>query len=236
MKKTLHLTFVVLCLFVPCTAILAQAPARGDTAKPVELFYKSVNENSHLFNGTEYIMYDQHIKGNPYFLDEMSPGSIFYDGTLYTNVPMLYEVAKGNVVVRQYNNGLLINLINERVDSFSVNNHTFLHITPDSGNTVITNGFYDRIYNGKIALFVKRQKILYEDPSTYERSFRLTDRYYLLKDNVWHAIHSQGDMLAVLKDKKKDIAKYLRQNKIKYKKGPEYAMAKMAEYYDSLTR
>jgi hypothetical protein len=238
MKKTFHFTFVVLCTLAPCVAIFAQLPPTGDTAKPVELFYNTVNESAHLFNGTEYIMYDQHIKGDPYFMPSVSPGSVFYDGTLYTNVPMLYETTTGKVVVRQYNNGLLINLINERVDYFFLNNHTFFHIVPDSNNTVITNGFYDRIYNGskaKVTLFAKRQKLLYEDPSTYERSFKLTDRYYLLKDNVWHAIHSQGDVLALFKDKKKDIAKYLRQNKIKFKKGPEYAMVKMAEYYDSLT-
>lgn len=235
MKKTFHFAFALLCAFVPCISLLAQAPAAGDTAKPVELFYKTVNENAHLFNGTEYIMYDQHIKGDPYFVPEVSPGTIFYDGTLYTNVPMLYETMQGNLVVRQYNNGLLINLVNERVDYFSLNNHTFFHIVPDSNNNVITNGFYDRVYNGKVGLFIKRQKILYEDPSSYERSFKLTDRYYLFKDNTWHAIHSQGDLLSLFKEHKKDITKYLRQNKIKFKKGPEYAMVKMTEYYDSLT-
>jgi len=238
MKKTFHFTLVMLCTLVPCFALMAQAQPTGDTARPVELFYKTVNESAHLFNGTEYIMYDQHIKGDPYFMPAVAPGSIFYDGTLYTNVPMLYETAAGNLVVRQYNNGLLINLVNERVDYFTLSNHTFLHIIPDSSNTVITNGYYDRIYKGsnaKVTLFCKRQKLLYEDPSSYERSFKLTDKYYLLKDNVWHAIRSQGDLLALFKDKKKDITKYLRQNKIKYKKGPEYAMVKMTEYYDSLT-
>lgn len=238
MKKTFHCTFIALCAFVPCISVLAQAPAAGDTARPVELFYKTINEGAHLFNGTEYIMYDQHIKGDPYFLPAVTPGSIFYDGTLYTNVPMLYETAAGNLVIRQYNNGLLINLINERIDYFNLNNHLFLHIIPDSGNTVITNGFYDRLYNSgnnSFTLFAKRQKLLYEDPNTYERSFKLTDRYYLLKNNVWHTIRSQGDLLALFKDRKKDITKYLRQNKIKYKKDPEYALVKISGYYDSLT-
>lgn len=238
MKKAFHFTFIALCTLVPCIVVLAQPPATGDTAKPIELFYKTINEGAHLFNGTEYVMYDQHIKGDPYFISNIVPGNIYYDGTLYTNVPMLYETVTGNVIIRQYDNGLLINLINERVQHFTLNNHQFLHIIPDSGNTVITNGYYDRIYQGynnRMSLFAKRQKLLYEDPNGFERSFKLVDKYYLLKDGAWHAIHSQGDLLALFKDRKKDITKYLRQNKIKYKKTPEYAMAKITEYYDSLT-
>jgi len=230
----------VFCLTImPCLAVLAQTLAAGaaDTtvSKPVDMFYKSVNESSHLFNGTEYIMYDQHIKGDPYFIPDVSPGAVFYDGTLYKNVPMLYELINGRLVIRQYNNGVLINLINEKVGYFNLYNHQFIHIVPDSGNTVITNDFYDRIYNGNVALYVRRQKIMFEDPSTYERSFIITDRYFMHKNNMWYPIHSQGDMLALFKEKKKDITKYLRQNKIKYKKDPENAMIKMAEYYDTLT-
>lgn len=180
-------------------------------------------------------MYDQHIKGDPYFITEVTSGSVYYDGTLYKNVPMLYELTSGNLVVRRYDGGVLMCLIKEKVGSFNLYNHTFIHLVPDSGNTVITNDFYDRIYNGKNAIYVRRQKILYEDPATYERSFLINDKYVIYKNNAWYPVSSEGDVLKLFKDHKKEITKYLRQNKIKYKKAPEYAMVKMAEYYDTLT-
>jgi hypothetical protein len=48
-------------------------------------------------------------------------------------------------------------------------------------------------------------------------------------------VSTESDVLKVFKDKRKDISKYLRQNKIKFKKDHEFAMIKMAEYYDQLT-
>jgi hypothetical protein len=180
-------------------------------------------------------MYDQHIKGDPYFTPNVNNGAVLYDGTLYNNVPMLFELTTGKVVVKQYSEGVLMSLINEKVGYFNLYNHTFIHIVPDSGNTVITDGFYDRVYNGNITAYVKRQKIFYEDPSTYERSFLQDDKFFIYKNSAWYQVSSEGDMLRLFKEKKKDITKYLRQNKIKYKKDPEYAFTKMAGYYDTLT-
>jgi len=239
--KKLFLFIAILCLCILPGIIISAQPATTDSStennqKTIDLFYRSVNENAHLYNGREYIMYDPRVKGNPYFnaLD-LQAGSLFYDGTLYQNVPMLYEIMGEQVVIRQYNQGVLITLVNEKIDYFNLFNHTFIHITPDSSNTVISNGFYDRLYNGNTVVFAKRQKIITEDPNTFERSFTEKDRYFIYKSGEYHSVSDRGDILNVFKDKKKDIAKYLRQNKINFKKAPEYAMVKMAEYYDQLT-
>lgn len=237
MKKA-FLPIAVFSVVFLCVTVVSAQPASPErnTQGPVKLFYSSINENAHLYNGTEYIMYDQHIKGDPYFIvADMREGMVLYDGTLYENVPMLYELTTGNVVVRAYNNGVLMNLINEKVGYFTLLNHTFVHIMPDSANTTITDGFYDRLYNGNAAVYVKRQKIAFEDPSTFERSFIVKDRYFIYKNATWYAVSGESDVLRIFKEKKKDITKYLRQNKIKFKKDPEYAMVKMAEYYDQLT-
>ncbi len=240
MKKPLLFTGMLCLLFCRVNIISAQ-PQSSDTSidgtqKAIGLFYQSVNENAHLFNGREYIKYDPRIKGDPYFnVADLQPGVIFYDGTLYQNVPMLYEVLGEQVVIRQYGQGVLITLVNEKIDYFTMFGHTFIHLVPDSANIDISDGFYDRIYNGNTTVFVKRQKILTEDPNTFERSFTEKDGYFIYKNNVYHPVSDRGSVLSVFKDKKKDIAKYLRQNKISFNKTPEYAMTKMAEYYDQLT-
>jgi len=231
-------TFLPIAVFIMALLCVGSVGAQSTTATggPAKLFYSSINENAHLYNGTEYIMYDQHIKGDPYYsIADMKEGSVFYDGTLYQNVPMLYELTTGNLVIRQYNNGVLMNLINEKIGYFTLLNHTFIHLVPDSANNIISNGFYDRIYNGSAVVYVKRQKIAFEDPSTFEKSFIIKDRYFIYKGNSCYPVSDESDVLKVFKDKKKDISKYLRQNKIKFKKDREFAMVKMAEYYDQLT-
>ncbi len=236
MKKNFPVLTVFCLTLLPCTLVLAQEANTATTPKPVNLFYRSVNEGSHLYNGTEYIMYDQHIKGFPYFgVADLKGGSVLYDGTLYENVDMLYDISTDQVVIRRYNEGVLMNLINEKLVYFKLLDHVFVNIVPDSNNTIVTKGFYDRLYNGKTIVYARRKKIVYEDQNTFEKSFIATDKYFIYKDGTWHAVSGQGDVLNVFKEKKKDISKYLRQNKIKFKKDPEYAMVKMAEYYDQLT-
>lgn len=238
MKKVFHCA-VVFCLTLlhntPGFSQTASVQANNPAAKAIDLFYHSVNESSHLFNGTEYIMYDQHIKGTPYFMDNVTTGSVFYDGTWYQDVPMLYELTTNKLVIRQYNGGVLICLVNEKVGSFILSNHTFIHIVPDSGSSIISDGFYDRIYNGNVKAYSRRQTVLLENPTTYETNFKRDDKYYINRNNLWYPISSESDALRVFKDHKKEVTKYLRQNKIRYKKTPEYAIVKMAEYYDQIT-
>jgi len=238
MKKVYPL-LVMLCLLLSPVLLTAQTGmvASTDTAlqKATGIFYSAVNDNAVLYNGTEYVMYDQRIKGTPYFLDGQQTADIAYNGTLYNNVPLIYELVNNNIVIREFGQGVFINLINQKVQYFTFFNHTFLHLVPDSTDKVITNDFYDRIYNGTVKVFVKRQKIVFEEPNTFEKSFVEKDHYFIYKNNNYYAVNDYGAVIDVFKDKKKDLVKYLRQNNIKYKKGPEYAIAKMAEYYDTLT-
>jgi hypothetical protein len=71
----------------------------------LSLFYASIGKQSRLYNGAEYYFYDPLIKGNAYFaeVNAFSPGSIFYDGNLYTGVQMLYDIYSDQVVVLLYN-------------------------------------------------------------------------------------------------------------------------------------
>jgi hypothetical protein len=221
--------------------LAAQNDGGGNTStalqKTTSLFYNSVNDNAALYNGFEYIVNDPRIKGDPFFLStDLQAGDIMYSGTLYTNVPLLFDLTTGNVVVREYGQGILMNLLNQKLSWFTLGGRYFEHIVPDSANKVITNGLYERLYNGAITLYIKREKIIKEDQNTFEKSYEEKSRYFLLKNHVYHAVSDKGSFLDVLNDKKKELTKYLRQENIKYKKDPGYAMAKMAEYYDKLTQ
>ena len=59
--------------------------------------------------------------------------------------------------------------------------------------------------------------------------------YYIRKNNTYYSVSSQGSMLTILKDKKKELQQYIRANQIKFRKDPEEAMVKIASYYDHLT-
>ena len=59
--------------------------------------------------------------------------------------------------------------------------------------------------------------------------------YYMKKGDAYYKIGSKGSVLKLLKDKKSELQKYIKQNNINYGDNPEDAMAKIASYYDHLT-
>jgi len=205
------------------------------------LYYNSVGKESPLYNGVEYSFYDPLFKGTAYFLDvkAFSPGNIYYDRVLFNNVPMLYDLYADKVVVLLYNKFTKFTLINSKVTAFDYMEHHFINIDADTiaNNTVIKSGYYDELYKGKVQVLAKRSKSLQSTAGNQTESyFDLTQDYYIRKGNVYYSISSQGSLLAVLKDKKKELQQYMRANDIKYRRTPEEAMVKIASYYDQLTK
>ena len=135
----------------------------------------------------------------------------------------------------------MYSLVSNRVHDFSFDNHYFLRIEANrvnnEGATLIT-GFYEQLYGGKIWILAKRRKSMQtssNNVTALETNFIESNDFYLKKGNTYYPIGSKSSVLKVLKDKKKEIQQYLRQNSIKYSDNPEDAMVKMASYYDHLT-
>ncbi len=249
MRKPIYLSLIVsLTCAVISQKSFAQV-ARTDSSSQqnalnntLTLFYSSIGNQSPLYNGPEYYFYDPIIKGNAYFsnVNAFTPGSIFYDGLLFNGVPMLYDIYSDKVVVLLYNHFSKFSLIQERVKSFDFLDHHFININADTlnVNAVVKSGFYDELYNGKSQVLVKRSKNMQtttgglEGPESY---FDPAVSYYIRKNNIYYSFSSQGSMLTVLKDKKKELQQYIRANQINFRKEPEEAMVKIASYYDHLT-
>lgn len=223
-------------------------PVRADSSsqqnafnKSLSLFNASIGEESRLYNGTEYNFYDPIIKGNAYFSDvnAFTPGSVFYDGTFFSGVPMLYDIYSDKVVTLLYNHFSKFSLAKEKVQSFDILGHHFVNINADTltNNLVIKSGFYDELYNGKTQVLAKREKNIQTATSGIlgpESYFNPVKNYYLRKNNIYYTITGKGSMLGVLKDKKKEIQQYIKTNQIKFGDDPEGAMVKIASYYDHL--
>ena len=207
-------------------------------------FYKSIGQQSRLYNGHEYQPYDPHIKGNalfPYDVQSLESGEVNYDGIVYKNIPMMYDIYKDVVVVLLYNKFSMFSLLSNKVHDFTFDNHHFVRVEADSisnNSSNITTGFYDQLYGGKIEVLAKRAKTLQNSTSTtaiLEIYFTVTNDYYFRKGNTYYKVRGKSSVLNVLKDKKSALQQYIRENNIKFGKDPEDAMAKIASYYDHLT-
>ena len=243
---------IPLCLIV-ISCVLINKSALGQTAtndtsvqsialaRITDAYNTAIGQQSRLYNGPEYDLYNPNIKGNAYFSDinSFTPGTVTYDGILYKDVPMMYDLYKDIVAVMLYNKFSRFSLLKERVQSFDLLNHHFIYITTDSLNiNSINTGFYDQLYNGNLEVLVKRSKAIQSTSSTntIENYFTSSKSFYLKKGNNYYSIGGQGTLLSVLKDKKKELQQYIKANKIKFNKTPEEAMVAVAAQYDELSR
>lgn len=230
------------------SSFLLQAQAQGTSEEPtsgqssskvVELYREKLAEQSTLYLGRVYTGFDNRITGHAFFLSgEWLPASILYDGVLYENVDLLFDIVREEVVVRHPNGFAKIKLLNERISWFSFSDHTFIRLQePDSANGSFPEaGIYQELYEGDLSVLAKRKKHLKEHTYDTEliRNFEDHNRFYIKKDGLYYQVKSKRAVLNVLKDHKKEIRRFLRKNNIRYSNNQDTAIVKIAEYYDSL--
>jgi len=205
--------------------------------KAGDIYNPFIEKQSRIYNGVEHLGYSYKIKGHAYFLQrELSTGTIVYDGLEFANVPMLYDLLKGQVVVQHFDGFSKIGLISSKVQSFSLLNHHFVRLDSIPG-TPITGGFYDELYTGNTKVLVKRGKFIEETiKEELEQEFIEINPVFIHKKDSYYAIRSYKTLLTVLKDKAPQVKQYLRKNKIKFRKDPENTILKAAEFYDSTNK
>jgi hypothetical protein len=151
----------------------------------------------------------------------------------------MYDVFGDQLVVLLYNKFSEYTLIKDKVSSFDLNGHHIINIDSLAlpANAAIKAGFYDEVYKGKLQALVKRSKNnqTTSSTSTLESYFNASIDYYLKKNNVYYTVNSKGELLDVLKDRKKDIQQFIRTQQLNYRKDPVEALAKIAAYYDQIT-
>lgn len=237
--------FLACCLLAP--TVHGQSPAPQDPAfdTAVGFYHAYLTPETHLYRGPEYVAYVQLLKsGYPYFGENSRrKGTVFYDGVGYKNVYLYYDLVTGQVVINDVYNVFKIALINELIDSFSIEDHFFIHLRDSLNPTAPRNGYYELLYTGRnrsgLQLLKKEKKVIQEDLTQGEHAVRFIDgadsSYYLKIGNTYHPVNNKRSLANTLKDKSKDLRKFLRTQKLSMRKEKEITLLKVAAWYDSLT-
>lgn len=235
MKKILGLF-----LFFPVLFAAAQSPVSmsGKESPPLDsaasLYFAARGQASAIYNGRVFYGYPG-ISGDAFYPSrDWQRGSLLYDGSWYNDILLMYDIHRGQVLIR-HPNTMSICLFNERVQKFSYDGRTFVRLNPDKDN-ILKSGFYQRLSEGKITIIVARQKSIEEKivDLTFERKFISSNTYYALKDGNYYLINKQKTLLTLLKDKKQIILKHLKKEKLKYKHDTEKTIVTIAELYNQI--
>lgn len=205
------------------------------------VYFQSLGEQSGIYRGTEYTGYPYRIKEGHQFFEsaDFGYGSVSYDGILYENVPLWYDIVKNQVLVRYVDEFSRIVLHDEKIDYFTLHNHHFIHIKSDDLKTAsLPPGFYDLVYNGAVEVLVNRSKGTLKDVSvegTFIIILKQKNYFFLKKGEIYYPVESLGSVLKVLGSKQKEIQEFLKKSNIKFRKDPENTIVRIVKYYDLLT-
>ena len=204
----------------------------------ISLYNKTLEEKTHLYNGMEYIEEHPGVTGSPYWKSHLlQKGGIHYDGVYYPDIPLAYDIAKEEVVIRNQQQ-LSIKLVFEKIGYFILFNQLFIHIAGDSTNSAgFQPGLYNIINNGPVTVLAKRRKTplrVLQPTDHYE--FREQDAYFIRKDEKYYPIDNKSTLLDALQDKDEEMKKFFKKNKFNFRKDLENAIIKTVDYYNLLIK
>jgi len=246
MKRKFFLYSIqLLAIFLSCHAFAQDNP-------PDSLFYqkalsntrsqfmKQIGANSYLYDGVAYERYWNRVTGHPFFgTDQFQNGTLNYGGTLYEDVPILYDMARDEVVSKTFAKNSNLALVSGKISHFTIGGHSFVRVVQDSSNnTFLNTGFYENLYQGMVTVLVKREYKIEKSLKADEDTSRFTeyDHYYIVKEGTYHAITTEGELQSLFKDQKADIRKFLNRRDMRFKKDPAKTIVQTVVFYVGLKK
>ncbi len=203
-------------------------------------FFSALKEKSNLYNGAAYDAYGHGASGTPFFIaDTIVKGPVFYDGFLYEDVPLKYDMVNDELLSTYYYDNSLLRLVKNKVGYFYIGGHYFIRLDENEKNLADPSGFCELLYNDKKTLVLaKRTKKLQLSANAEDRSsvFVQYNQYFVYKDNQYLPVNSEGDLIKIFNDKAQEIKNFMRGKKIRYKKNTEQAIVTVASFYNGLTK
>ncbi|HET6256977.1 MAG TPA: hypothetical protein VFE32_23095 [Puia sp.] len=194
-----------------------------------------VADDSRLYNGREYIRNGIPSKGFACFeWDSLMPGSLEYDGISY-KIPLEYDLAQDQLVIHDFAGNTLISLVTGKIAQFSIGPYHFRYFGPGNAH-LPESGFYQELYAGsRISLLARRHKNLVF-PSTLDEQpvYVQINAYFLLLHGSSYKIANENELLDILKDKKTELKKYIRKNRLSFRRNMEGALIQTIAYYQQI--
>jgi hypothetical protein len=238
--------FYLLTAFLSPLTLSAQSTAEDSVvynsafSHTLAVYYQQAGDQAAIFNGRLYTGYGFTFKeGIPYFLSgEFRRESLVYDGIKFDDVPLLYDNLLEVIITKDQ--GYWVQLVNERVGSFTIANHHFIRIVVDSLDRSLSGtGYYEVLYQGHSTVLKKSIRKIKEELSSAEgilHSIDQTNRFYVRMGKAYFPVRTKKEMLTTFSDHRKEIQQFLRKNKLKFRKDKGNTLSRVTAYYDQLTK
>ena len=178
-------------------------------------------QNSKIINGKEYFIPFNGGETHPFYLSRQSlPAKVIYDGQVFLNVPVLFDIYNDLVIVTQIKKAtqVLVQVDNTKIPGFQFNNAVFrrFNVTDKNGTDAVT-GHYQVLHDGQnILLLAKRRKVRMVNKYTHQVEYKEESAFYTLYHERWHTVKGRRSFYKILPaDKTLLIKNFIRKNKLK---------------------
>lgn len=226
-----------LLLVFSCSIYIANAQNTQDPSIHLQnTYHQTVQYKQSVFTGKEYFRNYGKIIGHPFWGENMfKNGNVGYDGNLYPNLPLKLDLMFEELVTHGINQGIQINIIREKIDSFTIGNTRFWHLTPTRFN--MTDGFYEVLHSQKYTVLCKRSKYIKETISQGELEKNVVDKevFFLKVNDKISEIKNRQILYDLFKDKKNEVLDYVSNLGLNYRKNQEAFIIESVKYFEQLT-
>lgn len=219
--------FLVLLIF--------RAKAQTDSlmlSQPIYKMYAAqIGGAAFVYNGAEYEGAFPNVLGTPFWNGaDFRKGAIGYNGVLYPDVLMAYDLVRGEVVIKGFQQ-LSLRLEKSRINFFLLDGHRFVQLM---GNNEMPDDFYDLLYAGTTNLFARRTKRIGKALQADQRdSIVSNNEYYWQQNDVIFPVNTEGDLRKHLGEKHKAVERFWKEAGLRFKKDPETFLIQTIRFWET---
>ena len=211
-------------------------------SRAVRMYDEAIGRNSFLYTGKNYYNRHDQVRGHQFFNDDYWEfGSVIFENQRFDSIYLKYDVFDDLLLVEHFSSaGIMaaMQIHKPKVSGFELFGHRFFQIMDDS-TAKIRPGFYDKLYDGNnVQLLCKWRKEIVKNMSagSYMEEFLVKQRFYLVKGGEYFPVRNRSSLVKILEDQKKEIKRFIRQNKARYTNNNTQLYIEVASYYDTLNR
>ncbi len=203
--------------------------------KALTLYELALEGTHHLYNGSEYLVYEPLDEEHPYFLtEEWTYCDLKYDGEWFRNVPLLFDIDKNKLIASYYYNGSKMQLVERRVDEFVLEGHRFTNLKNTADTTTVKKGYYELLYDGKTKVLARRMKDFIEklEGMGALRKFNESSQVFVTYNGEYYKIQNKRDLLMIFSDRRRQVKDFIRDKQLFLPNNKENSIVQVAMYID----
>jgi len=179
----------------------------------------------------------QQIDGFPFYGQENQyKGALYFSGVWYFNLPIHLDLVNDKMLMWSFDGSRLLMLNSDKIERVKLGETQFVNASLIStSSTSAKTGFYQLVYDGKIKVLSKRQKVVVQKSSS-DRSYAFYKefiKYNIVVDGKWSEIGSKNSVLNLLSDKRDALKVYISKEKLNFNKSTDLFLEKVVRYYET---